>query len=217
MNKRHAFTLIEMLVVIAIIGIVAAMVAGMASAAKVKQRAAQVTAGKTSLTMMIESYQSKLNFFPPDNGLLATTPAGNYDALAATNPLLYELTGATNNYLNSANILLFNGTNEDYKYYNSTFARTAVNNANADEPHDFYIPGPQPKDYTNYTTPGVPLMYQLQGLIVPVGVTTAPSANYWHYDSSTTNRHNITGYDLWAEYISTTKGGSNIVVTNGNW
>ena len=41
--------------------------------------------------------------------------------------------------------------------------------------------------------------------------------NFWHYDASSTNRHNPSSYDLWAEYVSANKGGSNIITTNGNW
>jgi len=220
MNKRHAFTLIEMLVVIAIIGIIAAMVVNMNSGAKAAQRKAQVVGEKQSLTLMIDNYQSKLNFYPPDNGELAnpdkaspTWYAANYEGWTAANPLLYELTGATNNYPNTGFIQLFDGTNIDSGTYSNMFGRAAVNNGNADEPHDFFNPGPQPKEYTNYTASPA-----LKGLLVPVALTNDPTIhNFWHYDSSSTNRHNLQSYDLWAEYISATKGGSNIITTNGNW
>ena len=105
MSKRHAFTLIEMLVVIAIIGIVAALVVNMNSGAQTAKRNAQVNGDKAKLTLLIDNYQSKLNFYPPDNGnLAANTPSNYYDAMSATNPLLYELTGATNT---NGNIILF--------------------------------------------------------------------------------------------------------------
>jgi hypothetical protein len=41
--------------------------------------------------------------------------------------------------------------------------------------------------------------------------------NYWHYDSSSTNRHNLNGCDLWAEYLVGNKNGYNVILTNGNW
>ena len=102
MNRResrhcHAFTLIELLVVIAIIGIIAAMVVNMNSAAQTAKRNAQVNGDKANLTLMIDNYQAKLNFYPPDNGSLASALPANYEALAAINPLLYELTGASIN------------------------------------------------------------------------------------------------------------------------
>jgi len=136
MNKRHAFTLIEMLVVIAIIGIVAALVVNMNSGAKTAQRNAQVNAGKNKLTLMIDNYQSKLNFYPPDNGNLANYTlanyTANYDLWAATNPLLYELTGATNNPPgNPGKIQLFDGSLTDPATYSNVFGRFSVNNGNA--------------------------------------------------------------------------------------
>jgi prepilin-type N-terminal cleavage/methylation domain-containing protein len=217
MNKRHAFTLIEMLVVIAIIGIVAALVVNMNSGAQTAKRNAQVNGDKAKLTLLIEEYQSKLNFYPPDNGNLAsnTTPFAYYDAVAATNPLIYELTGATN--LTTGYIQVFDGspniTSGTSGNYYSVFNRASVANANPDEPHSFYIP--QPKEYTNYFASQTT---NLLGLVVPVSLTNNPTFhNYWHYDASSTNRHNLSSYDLWAEYVSAGRGGTNIITTNGNW
>jgi prepilin-type N-terminal cleavage/methylation domain-containing protein len=218
MNKRHAFTLIEMLVVIAIIGIVAALVVSMNSAAQANKRNAQVNIDKSSLISMINDYQAKLNFFPPDNGYLISNSmanyAANYDGWAATNPLIYELTGSTNTATNT--IMLFDGTNIAVGTFQSYYGgRSAVANANQDEPHNFFQTGPQPKEYTNYAGS------TLKGLVVPAPLVDAlgnPIANnFWHYDASSTNRHNLQSYDLWAEYVIGTKGGSPIFTTNGNW
>ena len=79
------------------------MVVGMACRAKAKQHAAQVAAGLNKYRNAIDDYQSKLNFFPPDNGNLAGAPlvagtyTSTYDAISAVNPLIYELTGGSNN------------------------------------------------------------------------------------------------------------------------
>jgi prepilin-type N-terminal cleavage/methylation domain-containing protein len=214
MNKRHAFTLIEMLVVIAIIGIIAALVVSMNSAAQTKKRQTQVEGGKQKLLLLIDNYQSKLNFYPPDNGSLVSNGlanyAANYEGWAATNPLVYELTGATN--LTNGYLQLFDGTsNITPAVYNDVFGRMSVNNANQDvAPQLFYLP--QPKEYTHYVATQTA---SLVGLIVPVPGPVA--VNYWHYDASSTNRHNMASYDLWAEYISASKNGTNIITTNGNW
>jgi prepilin-type N-terminal cleavage/methylation domain-containing protein len=218
MKKRHAFTLIEMLVVIAIIGIVAALVVNMNAGAQAAKRNAQVNAGKSKLMTMINNYQSKLNFYPPDNGSLAATNLAYYDATAAINPLLYELTGATNTNTVPPTIIFFDGTSNTFQTtYSNLFGRASVLNANPDEPHNFFQPGPQPKEYTNYNSS---ISTNLFGLLVPVSMvspTGTPITNFWHYDSSSTNRHNLSGYDLWAEYLIGSKNGSNIIMTNGNW
>jgi prepilin-type N-terminal cleavage/methylation domain-containing protein len=222
MRKRHAFTLIEMLVVIAIIAIVATLVVNGSRIAKTKQRESQVKASLYSIKLMIDSYKSKLNFYPPDNGNLVST-TGNfavYDALAATNPLLYELVGATNNYPIATQILLFGNTPSnsiptDISFYSGVYNRNSVNNGNSDEPHNFYQHLPSSKDYFNYATNGAQM---LAGLVVPVdGPAGLNVPNFWHYDSSTTNRHNPESYDLWAEYVSASRDGSNIITTIGNW
>jgi prepilin-type N-terminal cleavage/methylation domain-containing protein len=214
MKKRHAFTLIEMLVVIAIIGIVAALVINMNVTAQTKKKEAQVKGDAASLLLAINDYQSKLNFYPPDNpNVDSNVPGPIYDAYAATNPLIYELTGATNNYPASGSILLFDGTNTAPNF-TTLFGRAGVNNANQDAPpQNFFNSGPQPKEYAAYAGG-----FGLEGLIVPVPISNDPTqTNFWHYDSSSTNRHNLQSFDLWAEYISANKSGSNIITTNGNW
>jgi len=218
MKTRHAFTLIEMLVVIAIIGIIAALVVNMNSGAQRAKKDAQVNADKNKLILMIENYQSKLNYYPPDNTNLANmSVAGyalNYDGWAATNPLLYELTGATN--LTNGTIQVFDGSsNIPVTTYAGVFGRSTVNNSNPDEPQTFFKPGPQFNEYTNYlsNSPNI----NVWGLVVPVSLTNNTIPNFWHYDASSTNRHNPSSFDLWAEYLVGSKNGIPIIVTNGNW
>ncbi|MGD0814507.1 MAG: prepilin-type N-terminal cleavage/methylation domain-containing protein [Verrucomicrobiota bacterium] len=222
MNKRHAFTLIELLVVIAIIAIVAALVVNMNAGAQAAKKATQVNAGKFKLVLMIDNYQSKLNFYPPDNANLAnpdnlSAPVylANYDAWAATNPLIYELTGATNT--TNGFIQAFDGTsNITSSIFSNVFGRVSVANSSIEEPHTFFKPGPQPKEYTNYSTNSASGLSNVWGLVVPVPL--GPNINnFWHYDSSSTNRHNLNGYDLWAEYLVGNKNGYNVILTNGNW
>jgi prepilin-type N-terminal cleavage/methylation domain-containing protein len=221
MKTRRAFTLIELLVVIAIISIVAAMVVNMNTRAQNVKRNTMVNADKARLTLAINTYQSKLNFYPPDNGNLISNTlanyAANYDGWASTNPLLYELTGATNNYLTDGHILVFDNSIVDASTtsspFESAFARSAIANASMYEPHNFFQP--PPKEYANYS-PTLPLNV-LSGLLVPVTLSDPGVNNFWHYDSSSPNRHNLSSYDLWAEYVTGSQSGSNIITTNGNW
>ena len=206
-----AFTLIELLAVMAIISLVAALVVSMAKYAAQTRIKTRVEADKRGKVAMIDSYYAKFGYYPPDNGLLAAAPFAARDGLAATNQLLYELTGVTNTN-NSANLIVYdiNGyTNVSAADFGAVFNRGGVANADAVEPHDFYQPGPAPKDCAPYFSNGKEVIY---GLAVPAELVPGNTNNFWHYDSSSTNRRNMGSYDVWAEF----KVGAQIF-TNGNW
>jgi prepilin-type N-terminal cleavage/methylation domain-containing protein len=214
-----AFTLIEIITVIAIMGIVAAMVLeGGQYASKVKKETA-IRAQREKLQAMINNYQAKLNFYPPDNGNLANlNPSASfsvYESLTASNQLIYELTGVTNT--NSTQAITFTGTiisldSGDFPKY---FNRMGIANADSAEPQNFFKPAPRPQDYTNY--PGTSsTSYDALGLLVSEPVTPG-KLNFWHYDASSPRRHNQNSYDLWAEFLVGTKNGTDVIETNGNW
>lgn len=221
MNRanRHqaAFTLIELLAVITIMGIVAALVLSMNSAASTAKKRGMVDAEKHRLLAAIDTYQSKLGFYPPDNGNLATTNAASYDRTAAINPLLYELTGGilTNQGNTQVYELKFGtpGSTIPVTYYSNLFARGGIANSDPTQPQSFFVPGPLPQDYTNYPNAANP---NVLGLIVPVALTNG-QVNFWHYDASSQYRHNPNSYDLWAEFAISSVHGHVTIVTNGNW
>jgi prepilin-type N-terminal cleavage/methylation domain-containing protein len=213
-----AFTLIEILVVIAIMGIVAAMVLeGGQYASKVKKETL-VKAEREKLQTMIDNYQAKLNFYPPDNGNLAALTSSasqtEYEDYTASNALLYELTGVTNT--NSTFAVIFNGQEISLtRNFLTYFDRSGVANADSSEPQDFFKPPPRPQDYTNY--PGTaPNTYDALGLLVPAPLVPG-QFNFWHYDASSPRRHNQNTYDLWAEFAIGTQNGNPVIETNGNW
>jgi prepilin-type N-terminal cleavage/methylation domain-containing protein len=219
-RSRWAFTLIELLTVIAIMGIIAALVVTMGAAASQKKKILAVQADKNKLITMIESYHAKLNYYPPDNGKLApNTVPSLYDGLAATNPLVYELYGATNTN-SGANLIVFNSTlsaptilSSDY---NKIFARGGIANGDASEPQNFFQPGPSPKEYAPYVA-GNKSTLPICGLIVPADFVPGKTNNFWHYDSSSPIRHNMGSFDLWAEFSIGSKAGNQTMITNGNW
>jgi prepilin-type N-terminal cleavage/methylation domain-containing protein len=224
-RSGRAFTLIEMLTVITIMGIIAGLVVYAGQQASQKKKIVAVEGEKNRLITLIGNYYAKLNYYPPDNGALISNSANPtlYDALAATNPLIYELFGATNTN-GGANLIVFNSTavapllpvSGSGISYATTFNRVGIANGDAAEPHDFFVPGPALKEYAPYAaasgnSPAI------CGLLVPADKIPGNTNNFWHYDSSTTNRHNLNSYDLWAEFSIGSKSGQLTIITNGNW
>jgi len=70
-EKKYAlssgFTLVEMLVVIAIIGLLAALVVGGIGIATTKMRQSRAEAERDGLVTAIDSYKKARGFYPPDN------------------------------------------------------------------------------------------------------------------------------------------------------
>ena len=78
----------------------------------------------------------------------------------------------------------------------SAYGRGGIANSLPDETHTFYQPLPSPAHAHAVTN-------SLKQLVVPIPLVNSPNAlNFWHYDSSSTNRHNPGSYDLWAEYLA---------------
>ena len=83
---RAAFTLIELIVVIAIIGVLAALIFPVVGVVNRKKQINTAQTQLKALEVAIDGYKTKLGFYPPDN-------PNN----AVTNQLYFELLGTTNN------------------------------------------------------------------------------------------------------------------------
>ncbi|MGZ4962349.1 MAG: type II secretion system protein [Limisphaerales bacterium] len=202
-RKLSAFTLIEMLVVIGIIGILAAMIIGVAVRVAEAKKIKRVDVEKHRLIAVIEAYQAQMGSFPPDNGMMVRD--GNPDRpYAATNQLFYELTSCT---YTAGVYTTYNGNSFDTNDYKAAFARDGV--LNSIEPKRFYNPPPKSGDFITMPIPNAKT--NMNFLVVPVDFQ-GNSTNLWRYDSSSTNRHNSESFDLWAVFTVGSK-----TITNGNW
>jgi prepilin-type N-terminal cleavage/methylation domain-containing protein len=89
--RAGAFTLIEMLVVIAVIGILAAMIFPVTKAVARNRVKSRIKAEMEQVVTAIEIYKSKRGQYPPDNHFQNTGRPNPY-----VNQLYYELVGTTN-------------------------------------------------------------------------------------------------------------------------
>jgi len=239
-RRAAAFTLIEMLVVIGIIGALAALILNLAPMASEAKKNKLVEAQKNALITMIDAYKDKMGSYPIDNTW--NTNQFNYDmGSSRTNLLFYELAGVT--YQNilakgKAGYAALDGKNNVFSSTIEKYMGQGSGIANSINSQKFYtlplepravplrsnepfkpIPGSDKLD-PNYTpdNPNAGVML----LTVPVSLEKDPYNSYkatptgffnsWFYDCSSTNRHNPESYDLWAIYSV-----GNKIVTNGNW
>jgi prepilin-type N-terminal cleavage/methylation domain-containing protein len=77
---RHAFTLIEILIVVVILGILSSVVIPQFASATKDSHAGNLRAQLTTLNRQIELYRVKQNGFPDFSGTGTTTIAGNVQA-----------------------------------------------------------------------------------------------------------------------------------------
>ncbi len=180
----RAFTLIEMLVVIAIIGILAALVVGVLPGMSAKKTKSAVLAQMAAIETAINTYKQKQGFYPPDNKNNATV-SPPVPQFTATNSLFHELTGGT--WVSDATALAQMGVG-------------GILNSNEQN----YFPTMKSSAYQPFA-PGL----QATGLVVNAKGPNGEH-NFWHYNSSRPT-HNADSYDLWAEVLI---GGQTIIIGN---
>jgi prepilin-type N-terminal cleavage/methylation domain-containing protein len=224
--RQTGFTLIELLAVIAIIGILAALMIGLSPLASDKRKASLIDAQKEWLVSAIESYKAKMGTYPPDNAnnIHALTDADTYFDVTAKNTLLYELTGAD---------IIDMSADPVFRLYDAATIKSSelasfsgvggiANSTPTYSVDQRSVPfiNPAPKSSQCKFYPG----FSIKGLVVPVALEKSPYldttsqfpanfVNFWHYDCSSANRHNPDSFDIWAVYTM----GKGLTVTNGNW
>jgi len=212
---RRAFTLVELLMVISIIGIIAGLtVAGIASARGKKEEAA-VKAQLAKLVLAIESYKKQFGAYPPDDPVMTATNA-------ARNPLAYELGGVRQvatgfrSELDPAHTIRTAGPAELISFFS---LQGFVNVVPASVKNRSFITGGGSGE--NATITYVPNVVGAAGITNNVMLLKVPAehpdptvtANVWRYRAYPVGGHNPKSYDLWAEW-KRRGGGTN---TLGNW
>ncbi len=207
---QQAFTLVELLMVISIIGVIAGLtVAGMASARGKKEESA-VRTQLAKLELAIEAYKKQFGAYPPDNAVMTSNNA-------ALNPLAYELGGVRRSGANFTSELdpQHTITVAGPPQLNAYFGLQGFVNVTpaGGKARSFITGGGSGQNaafvYVTNGTPGMPAAMFLQ---VPAEHPNG-GANVWRYRAYPVGGRNPKSYDLWAEW-KRRGGGTN---TLGNW
>jgi prepilin-type N-terminal cleavage/methylation domain-containing protein len=223
-SSKGAFTLIELLIVIGIIALLAAMVVPLGSVAISKARISRVNAELQRYVMGIENYKVEVGEYPPDNALLKTVATNNLNwrKYAAFSPLYYELSGAVFTNKGGKDVFVVIDSNEEVtpKDLIGNFGVQGIRNSARDR-HDrpfkgFSFRATEHRSLTQIDIEllevPVPGPQMLDGKPRNVAKGTPVKFNPWYYDSSSTNRHNQRSFDLWTEILI----GKEVHVI-GNW
>jgi len=206
--RATAFTLIELIVVIAIIGILAGLVLPVIGAVNKKKQISLAQTQLKDIENAIEGYKTKLGFYPPDN-------TNN----VVQNQLYFELLGTTNDGVGkpapqlwvtmdgSAQIGTTTTPNISATFNVSGFANTSTRSHSDDA-------GTAASTFLNNLTPNQiglldPANQQVKILVcsvvwpqdkTPPPIPLNPQLNPWRYNSSHPT-NNTASYDLWVDLV----------------
>lgn len=189
----RAFTLVELLIVIAIIAILAAMIFPVVGA--VKRRAA-ISKAETELNQVktsIELYKEKFGYYPPDNPLMP-----------ATNQLFYELSGTE---LGTAGYKTLDGSEtiqvaqvaQAFGPNVSGFVNTTKGGGDETASAKSFLKGLKPGQSETVTNNGVRTRLLTCSVTWPAN-TPFEEINPWRYNSSNPT-NNPGSYDLWVDIL----------------
>jgi len=209
LSQLRAFTLIELLTVIAIIGVIAALILPVAGAVKKHQYLYNTQAEMAQLETAIDRYKAAYGFYPPSPNTPPTV--GNPSTLV--NQLYYELVGTV--LTNGGYTTLDGSASIDVAQVPNDFTGVGgfVNCTKPNGGEDAsaarnFLPDLKPKQF--WPQPGFTNTGATEGvnlLICSVGgpeVTYQPlgqqDRNPWRYNSSSPT-NNPGSYDLWVQLV----------------
>lgn len=211
----QGFTLIELLVVISIIALLATLTVGLTGVASRKSKEARIQSDLNKLVTAIEAYKATLGSYPRDNPGKPTT-----------NQLYYELSGtfyengtyrvpsgseqlsgqAVKQVFNAPGFANSVRPGEKLKF-TEDFKPSQYKEVNLDPDVEVLavaVPGPE---VTTIQSRGGNVQVPLR-----IRATDGTTVNPWMYDSSSPNRNNRQGFDLWTDVVI---GGK--VIRFSNW
>jgi prepilin-type N-terminal cleavage/methylation domain-containing protein len=189
----RAFTLVELLVVISIIGVLAALIIPVAGTVNIHKKINTAQAELQGLESDLENYKAKYGVYPPGNGT-------NY----VVNQLYYELSGATNN--NGSYITLDGNSTVSAVDYGNQFNQSGLLNCTKPAGDETvyaknFLPGIKANEISFATnSAGKQFYYLVTSVGGPdVGYQPIPgySANPFRYAYPGINNPN--SYDLWVQ------------------
>jgi prepilin-type N-terminal cleavage/methylation domain-containing protein len=196
-----AFTLIEMLVVIAIIAVIAGLVVGLAAVAGESGKLKRTESELKMFETLIDSYKSKTGVYPPD-----------HPSNPGVNSLLYELAGATRDVPDSDPIYHTVFGNVQSNVIWMKFGLTGIVNAGektarAEDDNRMYpiLKNLKPDQIGSVAQDTI-------SLVVPIDSPTGPRPTPWKYLRGANAVHNPESFDLWVEIK--VRGQTRII---GNW
>lgn len=194
-RAQRGFTLVEMLVVIAIIGLLAGMIVPLAGLATKKRNLARARAEVDNLALAIDTYKAKKGFYPPDNPGHPTT-----------NQLFYELWGMI---VNPAQQVFTNTYNANESITAATltqfFGTAGIVNSSADTNEIInFIPRINSAEIQKIGSTNNPVWVFATPAAGPAGglpiAPTGQRVNVIRY-VCTNPTNNSTTYDLWVDLL----------------